>query len=185
MKPLSLSHSCPHNLAFTHKAMDDFHTVVRFFNALPEPTFQPASVDKDYAGLGYKDEPVWTCHALARAAVWTRQLQLPWCVVDGHYGLPMKNKAYPPGYSHSWLEVRDTTYLTRYVLDVYPWATLSGPTLVDISGLSPQRHLYHAMEYPLEVRNTLQNEAREALLAWRKPTGTPSPLDAFEPEARL
>jgi hypothetical protein len=83
--------------------------------------------DIDLGTFGEKKKPVlMSCHILARA-------------VGGCFGLKVVDGEYIVGFSHSWLLTPDG----RWVIDVYPCATVGGPIIVDASAaFLPGKILY-------------------------------------------
>lgn len=93
-----------------------FKRIRRTVRWLPEPDL----------GRDDRGRPVLlSCHMLCRA-------------LAAHFPVTCKDGCFGPGHAtHSWLDVGDDL-----LVDPYPWATLGGPLLVYVGGMSPQRFLY-------------------------------------------
>lgn len=179
MKPYALTHS--EHPAVSTTALEDLALVRHFMETLPEPQYHPALQGRPGNGLGRNgsplldEDPMWTCHALVRAAKRALPLQLGWTVRDGAFG--------EGGNTHCWLEHVVVPYeiprLRRMwhglILDVYPRATLSGPVLLDADYRLPWQSLYRLpnqgngtkpADYTNDMLETYAAEAAIAVEAW-------------------
>jgi hypothetical protein len=87
----------------------------------------------DRAGAKSDDGHLWSCHALVRAAKHRFGLS-GWNVVDGYFGRV--------GNDHSWLSKRWKQ--TRFIIDVYPIASVGGPLFINADDMTPWFDLYRA-----------------------------------------
>lgn len=97
--------------------LDLFRRIRRTVRRLPD-------VDLGRDGRG---EPVLlSCHMLCRA-------------LAAHFPVTCRDGCFGAGNAtHSWLQATD-----ELIVDPYPWATVGGPLLVYVGGMSPQRWLYN------------------------------------------
>ncbi len=159
-------------------ALADVGTVRAFLAALPDadtldegrfPSW-PATASQR-SGLRPSrpsQSPLWTCHALARAAAALAGLALAWEAVDGWFTFP--------GMHHAWLEHQAARgpdgRPCRLLLDVYPVAALTGPALYDAVPMI-HRKVFVAVPAGDEDRAMFDAEARVAMAA-----AVPLALDA-------
>lgn len=151
-------------------AMADMATVAAFLASLPDahtldqgrfPSWPTAPAKR--SGLHpsrHSQGPLWTCHAVSRAAAALPGLVLAWEVVDGWF--------LQPGMHHAWLEhhaarVPDAKPL-RLLLDVYPVAALSGPALYDAVPMI-HRGIFQALSASGDDAAMFDAEGRVALEA--------------------
>jgi hypothetical protein len=99
----------------THEEFGIFERIRELVNILPD-----IDLGKNEDG----EEIILSCHMLVRAVAKIFHLK----VIDGYFA---------KSYDHSWLVTP-----RGHLIDVYPVATLGGPTLMDGQWLSPSRRLY-------------------------------------------
>lgn len=149
------------NPKLAQQALNDTMLARHIFETMPEAPYHPSHAGLPGAGLGLLDDithkpcPLWTCHVLTRLILKRGNLALPWVVKDGRFN---------GGYQHSWLELNSQGYQLM-VLDVYPWASFTGPSLLDMTSLSPWRTLFSTEEPEPDSSQREESFEREANIA--------------------
>lgn len=162
MKPVALLSAF--NTATAATALSDLALARAFFIEMPEPPHRPDFKNLPGNGLANTDlynhdapQPLWTCHVLNRLALKVVPFDLPWDLRDGLFN---------GAYKHCWLEHESRN--TRLVLDIYPWAALSGPLLIDATAL-PWHTIYTQRDdFPTQDHHaTFRLELAVAEAAWK------------------
>ena len=134
----------------------DFNTVCNFVKNLPDPTQETAPAAPTRKHLDSDDfKALWTCHGITRGV---RPLLLNnWEVMDGWF--------LRQGTEHSWLYLNhDQKGRKKFIIDVYPYACMGGPILLDMSLGSPWRDAYieRRMHYAPVEFDAFNAEGRDA-----------------------
>src|ERR1019366_7934269 len=115
-----------------HEVLEDFEIAKAFIPKIPEATSEASNASKrrKVGGIEVCYDYYWSCHGVARAV--QRQLLLQWRVIEGFF--------VNHGTEHAWLFLELDR--SKFILDVYPYASVGGPFLLDAGSMSPWRDAY-------------------------------------------